>query len=131
MTAITTAPSRTAVRVIGALRILMALAFVMASATKFGRNSDAVHSFHVIGLGEWFMYAIATLELAGAIGLLVRRLAGLAALGLSALLVGATLTQLVLFAPATALVPLAFLVPVAAIAWARRADTVRLLRRTA
>jgi len=129
MTAQTAAPARTTHRIVLALRILMALAFVMASATKFGRNPDAVHSFNVIGFGDWFIYAIATLELAGAIGLLIGRLAGLAALGLTALLVGATLTQLLLFAPATALVPVAYMVPVAIIAWARRADVTRFLAR--
>ena len=109
-------PARRANRVLWTLQIVMALAFVMASATKFGRNPSTVHGFHVIGLGDGFMYAIATLELAGAIGLLIRRLAGLAALGLTLLLVGATITQLTLFAPATALIPVAYAVPVALIA---------------
>lgn len=101
--------------VVRALRILVALAFLMAAGTKFAAQADAVR------FGRWFMYVIACVELAGAIGILIPRLAGPAALGLTALLTGAVVTQLVVFDPVTALIPLAHLVPVAIVAWARRA----------
>ncbi|MEU4701794.1 DoxX family protein [Nonomuraea dietziae] len=116
-----TVTGRRADHVVRALRILVALAFLMAAGTKFAAQADAVRSFDEIGFGRWFMYVIACVELAGAIGILIPRLAGPAALGLTALLTGAVVTQLVVFDPVTALIPLAHLVPVAIVAWARRA----------
>jgi putative oxidoreductase len=109
------------------LQVLMAGAFVMAAVTKFSRYPAAVDTFDHIGLGGWFMYFIGTCELAGAFGLLIPALSGPAGLGLTALLTGAILTQLLLFAPTTAITPAAYLVPVAIIAWGRRHRTARLV----
>lgn len=50
--------------------------------------------FDAIGLGQWFRYFVGVLELAGSIGLLIPPLAGLAALGLAGVMVGATFTNL-------------------------------------
>jgi hypothetical protein len=55
-------------------------------------------------------------------------LSGPAGLALAALLTGAIVTQLAVFAPITALTPAAYLIPVAIIAWGRRYQTVRLIR---
>ncbi|HCT80800.1 MAG TPA: DoxX family protein [Micromonosporaceae bacterium] len=110
------------------LQVLMAAAFLMAAATKFTNYPPAVEGFDHIGFGRWFMYLIGAFELAGAIGLLIPRLSGLAALGLVLLLIGAVITQLLLFAPVTALTPAAYLIPIAIIAWSRRQRTSRFLR---
>jgi uncharacterized membrane protein YphA (DoxX/SURF4 family) len=121
--ALTAAParlSRPANILLWVVQIPVALSFTAASVTKFIAYPPAVESFDTIGFGSWFMYFIATVELAGAAGLLIPRLTGLAALGLTALLVGAIVTQLVFFTPASALTPAAYLVPVAVIAWFRR-----------
>ena len=48
--------------------------------------------FHQMGADDWFRYLVGTLELAGGIDLLIPRLAGLAALGLTGVMVGATYT---------------------------------------
>lgn len=91
----------------------------MAAATKFTNYPAAVEGFDHIGFGRWFMYLVGAFELAGAIGL--------AALGLVLLLIGSVITQLLLFAPVTALTPAGYLIPIAIIAWARQ-HTRRLLR---
>jgi uncharacterized membrane protein len=46
--------------------------------------------FATIGIGQWFRYVVGALELAGAVGVLIPRLSGLAALGLIGLMAGAT-----------------------------------------
>ena len=70
------------------------------------------------------------MELAGGIGLLVPRLAGLAALGLVGLMIGATYTQIAAFdAPATTVTPIILGVLVAGIAWVRRAEIAALFGR--
>ena len=50
-----------------------------------------VQEFGLIGAGQWLRYFVGTAELAGAIGLLTPWLAGLAAAGLAAVMVGATI----------------------------------------
>ena len=109
------------------LQVLMAAAFVMAAVTKFTGYPDTVETFQQIGLGDWFMYLIAALELAGAVGLLIPRLSGLAGLALVGLLIGAVVTQLLVAEPVTAVIPGVYLIVVGAIAWGRRARTAELI----
>jgi uncharacterized membrane protein YphA (DoxX/SURF4 family) len=77
-------------------QILLAAVFVFAAAGKLLGDPTAVASFETIGFGQWFRYLTGACELAGAIGLLIPRLSGLAALGLVGVMVGATLTNLFL-----------------------------------
>ncbi|MFI6574288.1 DoxX family protein [Nocardiopsis sp. NPDC050513] len=127
-TAKTNVPGRAANAALWVLQVLLAGAFLMAAYTKLAATPQAVAGFEQIGLGPWLMYAVGVVELVGAVALLVPALSGPAALGLSALLVGATATQLLVAEPATALFPVAYLVPMALLAWGRRARTVRLVR---
>ena len=114
--------SRAAHRALWVLQILLGVFFVVASAApKFWGDPYAVQIFTEIGAGQWFRYVIGGVELAGGIGLMVPRLAGPAAVGLMALMVGAGYTQaVVLGAPAMVLTPAIFFVLAAAIAWGRR-----------
>jgi uncharacterized membrane protein YphA (DoxX/SURF4 family) len=52
-----------------------------------------VDLFADIGIGQWFRIVVGALELAGAIGVLVPRLAWLAALGLAGVMAGAVVTN--------------------------------------
>ncbi|TDB71333.1 DoxX family protein [Actinomadura sp. KC216] len=117
-----------------ALQILLAAFLFFASALpKFAGQADAVTTFTEIGWGQWLRHVTGTVEAAGAIGLVVPRLAGLAATGLIGLMGGAVLTQLLVLEPAWALLPAAFAVVFATVAWDRRAEsrrTLRSLRRT-
>jgi putative oxidoreductase len=118
--------SRAAHRVLWALQILMGVFFVVASAApKFAGDAYAVQIFTEIGAGQWLRYAIGVVELAGGIGLMVPRLAGPAAVGLMALMIGAGYTQVVVLdAPAMATSPVVFFVLAAVIGWGRR-ETLR------
>lgn len=76
------------------MQVLIAAFFLLAAAgPKLLGEQYAVQTFTEIGAGQWFRYLIGALELAGAVGLLVPRLAGPAAVGLASLMVGAVLTQ--------------------------------------
>lgn len=77
-------------------QILLAAGFAFAAAGKLLGDPTAVQMFGVIGFGQWFRYLTGACELAGAVGLLIPRLAGPAALGLVGVMVGATLTNLFL-----------------------------------
>jgi uncharacterized membrane protein len=100
------------------LQVLMALSFVSAGAQKLAGTREMVDMFSTIGAGQWLRYAIGVVELAGAIGLLVRPLSGLAAMGLVGLMIGATATNLFVI-DATPWVPVGYLVVAAIIARAR------------
>src|SRR5215211_7221893 len=77
-----------------------------------------VEMFATIGLGQWFRYVVGALEIAGAVGVLIPRFSGLAALGLVCLMAGATLTNVLVFG-ASPLLPLVLLAVGVLVAWGR------------
>jgi uncharacterized membrane protein len=115
------------------LQVLLALFYGLASALpKLIAHPSAVESFAKIGWGNGAMYTIGALELAGAVALLIPVLQSVAAIALCALMVGAFIVQLTAFHGQNAATPLILIVPLALIAWTRRAhngDLVRLVRR--
>ena len=77
-------------------QILFAVFFVFAGLPKLLGDPATVAMFDTIGFGQWFRYLTGVCEVAGGIGLLIPRLAGLAAMGLAGVMVGATATNLFL-----------------------------------
>lgn len=111
------------------LQVIVALSMLSASLTKVTAYPASVETFDKIGFGSWFMYAIGALELAGAIAVLVPILSGLAALGVSLLLVGAIITEFLIGDSAAAIVPAIYLIPAVIVAWGRRDRTTQLISR--
>ncbi|MBB3675418.1 DoxX family protein [Modestobacter versicolor] len=93
----TAAPVRTGPRpqrVLGrVLRIGLAVVFLAAGLSKLAGAPELVDLFDDIGAGQWLRYLVGVCEVAGAVGLLVPRLTRPAALGLTALMVGATVVN--------------------------------------
>ncbi|MEV5874957.1 DoxX family protein [Streptomyces sp. NPDC052101] len=111
------------------VQVLLALFYGIASALpKLIAHPSAVESFDKIGWGSGAMYTIGALELAGAVALLIPVLQSVAAIALSALMVGAFIVQLTAFHGQNAATPLILIVPLALIAWARRGHNGELLR---
>ncbi|GGV19078.1 membrane protein [Streptomyces filipinensis] len=111
------------------VQVLLALFYGVASALpKLIAHPSAVESFDRIGWGSGAMYTIGALELAGAVALLIPVLQSVAAIALSALMVGAFIVQLTVFDGQNAATPLILMVPLALIAWARREHNGELLR---
>lgn len=111
-------------------QVLLALAFGVVGINKLGGlQPKVVEEFAQIGFGQWFRYLTGVLELAGAIGLLIPRLSGLAALGLAGVMAGAVLAHLFVLPPPAALAAVpAFLGAVfVLIAWGRWPGTKALL----
>ena len=114
-----------------ALQALLAISFAGAGAQKLAGTQSMVEQFERVGVGQWLRYVVGGLELAGAIGLLIPLLSGLAAVGVTALMAGASVTNLLVGHPPW--VPLGFLVIAAVIARARWSQTIALpatLRRS-
>jgi putative oxidoreductase len=91
------------------LSIALAVVYGLSGVTKLFGAELMRERFQSWGYPEVFMLVVGMLEVAGAIGLLIPKIASLAAIGLALLMVGASLTLLFRdFAPLAA-VPLVFL----------------------
>jgi hypothetical protein len=114
------------------LQVLLALFFLLgATGPKLLGQQMTIQMFDEIGLGQWFRYFVGLVEFAGAVGLLIPSLAGLAALGMVGVMAGAFLTQLLvpdLIGPA--LTPVVLLVLFLMIAWGRWPETKALLGKS-
>ncbi|MEU8362441.1 DoxX family protein [Nonomuraea sp. NPDC048882] len=107
------------------LQIVLAGFFLMSALGKFGNAEPAASTFAAIGWGDWFRNLTGALEVAGAVGLLVPRLAGVAGLAFVGLTACAALVEAFVSGGGVFL-PLAVLVLCAVIAWGRRDGTARL-----
>lgn len=125
-----TTPRTTRGRALGvalwALQALLALQFAAGGVLKVVGDPAMVGMFAEIGAGQWFRYLVGGLEIAGALGLLVPRLSGSAALGLAGLMAGAAATNAFVLGT-NPLLPLALLAVSALVAWGRRERTRALL----
>jgi uncharacterized membrane protein YphA (DoxX/SURF4 family) len=101
-----------------ALQVLLAFQFAGGGWLKISGAPVMVDMFAAIGAGQWFRVLVGALEIAGAIGLLIPRIAGLAALGLTGLLAGAIATNLFIL-NADSSVAIGLLLISALIAWGR------------
>ncbi|MBO4142571.1 DoxX family protein [Micromonospora tulbaghiae] len=118
-------------RTLWVLQGFLGVFLIVASAgPKLFAETNAVQTFEDMGAAPWFRYFVGLLELAGGIGLLVPRLAGLAAVGLALLMVGAAVTQaFILDGGALVLTPVVLFALFVFIAWGRRHSIRRLLER--
>ncbi|MEV0616998.1 DoxX family protein [Nonomuraea sp. NPDC050404] len=126
----TTAPPRTigsraAGIALWILQIAVAGFFLMSAVAKFTGAEPSASTFEAIGLGDWFRHLIGVLEVAGAVALLVPRLAGAAALAFVGLMAGAVLIE-AFVSGGWIVLPLVALLLSAVIAWGRRQDVARL-----
>ena len=101
------------------LQILSAAMFLFAGSLKLAGVPLMVQEFGTIGLGQWFRYLTGTIEVVGAVLLLIPSLAAYGAAALAVTMVGAILTHLFIVG-GSPLMPILLLASTATIAWARR-----------
>ena len=77
-----------------ALKYLAVLAFFLAGVAKLFRAKPLVDQFREFGLPSWTVVVIGSLEVAGALGLVLGATSFLAALGLALLMMGAVANHL-------------------------------------
>jgi putative oxidoreductase len=124
----TTCRGRAANFALWVLQAVLALMFVLSGFAKVGGDAAMVEMFATIGIGQWFRSLGGALEIAGAVGVLVPRLSGLAALGLVCLMVGATLTNVFVLGTSP-LLPIALMLVSVLVAWGRWPQTSTRLAR--
>lgn len=105
-----------------AAQIALAVFFAFAAVPKLGGAHSAVTMFGQIGAGQWLRYLVGTAELAGAAGLLIPRLAGLAAAGLAADMAGASIINAAVLHSAAVAMTIPLCAAFALIAACRRAQ---------
>ena len=112
-----------------ALTIVLASFFFLAGGLKLRGTPSQVESFAHWGYAAWVLYVIGAIEAAGAIGLLVPRLACFATVLLGGTMLGASLTHLVHHEMKAVPVPLAILGLLAVVGYVRRGPIVALYER--
>jgi uncharacterized membrane protein YphA (DoxX/SURF4 family) len=101
------------------VQVVVGLMFVGGGLAKLFGDPTMVDLFDEIGAGDWLRYLVGACEVAGGIGLLIPWLCALAAAALSALVVGAIITNVAVVDENPAL-PIVYLVVLAVITWRRR-----------
>lgn len=109
-------------RIVWTLQIALAGVFLNAAYRKFTGHAVPLETFQALGMDPWFRYFTGCLELAGGVGLLIRPLSGLAALGLATVMVGAIVTHL-FFVPDSILPASLLLFALLLVAAARKEET--------
>ena len=112
--------------VLWVLQVGAAGMFLMVGFLKLSGNPQLVALFEAIGLGQWFRYLTGSLEVAGAILLLIPRTSGLAALMLAGVMACAVVTH-VFIVGGSPLGATILLVVTGLLAWGRRQRTMSLL----
>jgi putative oxidoreductase len=99
--------------------ILLAALFLVAGGPKLLQPDKVKPMFVQYGYAAWFATFIGSCEVLGAIGLLIPRLAGLAAAGLSIIMMGAVYTHVSHQEYTHAITPVVLLVLLITVAYAR------------
>jgi uncharacterized membrane protein YphA (DoxX/SURF4 family) len=105
------------------LKIILAALFIAAAGAKLAGMPMMVAEFNQVGLGQWFRYVTALIEIAGAVLLLWPGRTVFGALLLTCVCIGAFFAQLLAIhqnVPHT----LVFVAIFAAIAWTHRAQLI-------
>ncbi|MBC7784939.1 MAG: DoxX family protein [Burkholderiales bacterium] len=91
------------------LQVVLALVFAAAGTAKLAGAEQMVVNFEQLGFGQWFRVLTGTLEVAGAVGLLIPRTTYYAALLLATVMAGAVFSHVLITggSPLPALVLLA------------------------
>jgi putative oxidoreductase len=122
--------ARTGLMLVELIELTLAAVFFLVGGAKLIGRPDMVRLFRDIGIGQWFRYVTGTIEVTGALLLIIPFLSGAAAIGLGAVMIVASLVELlVLHRP-----PLAALACLSAhtlIAWRRVGRTSGMSPRTA
>ncbi|WP_340537595.1 DoxX family protein [Nocardioides sp. GXZ039] len=104
---------------VGLVQVLLAVPMGAGGVQKLLGTDAMVDMFADIGAGQWLRVVVGALEIVGAVGLLVPRLSGVAALGLAGVLAGAAVTNVAVLDVSPAL-PLGLLALALLVVWIRR-----------
>lgn len=103
------------------LAVFLVILFALVGSLKLIGAPAAVKEFEQIGFGQWFRFLTGTLEVTGAVGLLIPRFRFWAALLIASIMVGATLINIwVLHVNGLARVTAVLMAVALVVGWLRR-----------
>lgn len=106
------------------VQVLLALAFLGASSVQLMGQPEMVRLFEAVGIGQWFRYVTAILELTGAVLIVVPKTRSVGAALLVAIMLGAIATHLFILHNAPT-APLVLLLLSSFVVWGRRRELAR------
>ena len=122
----TAAPGKALNIALWMLQVLVGLTLVAAGSGKLWGSPDMIALFNAVGIGQWFRYVTGSLEVLGALLLIVPGKTAFGAVLLACVMAGAVVAHLtVLHTAATS--PLVLFAVTALIAWGRRSQLAALL----
>jgi putative oxidoreductase len=110
------------------VQVLGATLLLISGLAKLSGVEQMIETFGAVGIGQWFRYVTGLIEFASAIVLLIPALAGIGALVLVPIMIGAVLTQLLIIGGSPAL-PIGLLIIASVVAWGRKETTLKLIWR--
>jgi putative oxidoreductase len=113
-------------RLLFGLQVLLAATFLNFGIGLVTGSGDTVQTFDDIGAGQWLRVVCGLLYFSAAIGLLIRWLAGPAALGLVGMMLGAAVVEIAVIDGGSPVAPLVLMAMLSVVAWFRR-DTITAL----
>jgi uncharacterized membrane protein YphA (DoxX/SURF4 family) len=125
-----TGPGKALTVALWVVQVLLTLMFLMAGGSKLAGAPAMVALFEAVGIGQWFRYVTGTLELLGAVLLVVPRANGLGAAILILVMLGAITAHWVVLHNSPAM-PVTLLAGLVFVAWGRRAQILGFARRLA
>ena len=112
--------------VLWTLQVLVALTFVAAGSAKLLGSDEMIALFNAVGIGQWFRYVTGSLEVLGALLLVIPGKTVFAAVLLACVMAGAVVAHLTVLHTAPT-VPVVLFALTALIAWGRRSQLAALL----
>lgn len=103
--------------------VLLAAMFLLSGVFKLLKPEEAKAAFVHYGYAPWFAIFIGVCEVLGGLGLLIPRLAGLAAAGLAIIMIGATYTHFSHHEYQHGMIPLVLLVMLIGVGYARMKES--------
>src|SRR2546426_9255982 len=108
------------------LQVLVALTFATAGSAKLLGSDEMIALFNAVGIGQWFRYVTGSLEVLGALLLVIPGKTVFAAVLLACVMAGAVVAHLTVLHTAPT-VPVVLFALTALIAWGRRSQLAALL----
>ena len=115
------------------VQLLGAILLLISGLAKLSGVEQLIETFRAMGfghmgIGQWFYYVTGLIEFTSAFALLIPALAGIGALLLVPIMIGAVLTQLLIIGGSSAL-PIGLLTIASVVAWGRKETILELIWR--
>lgn len=108
------------------VQVLGSVLFFISGSAKLSGDEQIIQTLAATGIGQWFRYLTGLIDVGSAILFLIPALAGIGALLVVPMMIGAIVTHVVTIDGSPAL-PIGLLIIASTVAWGRKEKTLRLI----